>query len=446
MYTYVYTCTYTCTRVLQYSEFCNTTQVLQYDRLSAQTHSVAARPVFGRAVDQMARPQHVVLAVVFLAFAVGAARAATRKASNNPSGTGINATTANAAGAAAFAGGAGRKFTWDSHVPDRLQWNENTGYCGEVSLIIAALQLGGAYFSQYDARTFAAKPGARDVQEKHPFLVGENDQAASDAARLTYAEFDNSGSTDPKRYLAWIKKMVRAGSIAGTSRSPAVVVTCTVFMNYLLFYGDKDEGAGDPDYDHIVLAARVESDYDDDEYHADDLFTIADHGVWSPDPTAPPYYFTYAAGDFAATRRQANTNGHVYSLPDTSDGNFGIAHTGHVDAARECRPLSVQASVNSEEPEIKDKSEVRPAARPVTLSVTVTNLTVGEAYTLYVYDDETKVPESGFHAHAAAAIAAKNFTAAGDEWSEQENIVSSDKRFFRCVVAAAAAAAAGAEI
>ena len=132
-----------------------------------------------------------------------------------------------------------------------------------------------------------------------------------------------------------------------------------------------------------------------------------------------------------------------YSLPDSpSDGNFGIAHTGFVDSAKECRPVRVQTSVGAEKPEINDKSEERPAASPLALNVTVSNLTAGEAYTLYVYDDEGKVPASGFHAHAAAAFAVRNFTATGDVWSMQEDVVSSDKRFYRCVAAASAAAAA----
>ena len=36
-------------------------------------------------------------------------------------------------------------------------------------------------------------------------------------------------------------------------------------------------GNSDDEYDHIVSVASIESDYDDDEYHGDDLIYIDDH-------------------------------------------------------------------------------------------------------------------------------------------------------------------------
>jgi hypothetical protein len=319
-----------------------------------------------------------------------------------------------------------RKYTFDSALPDRLQWIWNEGYCGEVSLIMATLRLGGAYYSQYDAREISAIQRT-DVQQKHFYLVGENDQRASDLVKMTYEEFDNSGSPNPKRYAAWLKKMVRAG----------YAVTLTTFMNHKMFYGMNDENAGYPDYDHIVSMARVESDYDDDLYHEDDIFTMSDHGLYSPD-REPIYYFSYQVKDFIATRTVSNTNGHVYSIPDSPDkGNFGIAHKGFVDTNKECQPLLVQTNVNYENPPIKNKSEVRPPAMPLTLTVTVSGLTAGTDYILYTYNDETKVPTEAFNANAAAAFASKKFTATGAEWTVKDDIQSSDKRIYRCVAASA---------
>lgn len=54
-----------------------------------------------------------------------------------------------------------------------------------------------------------------------------------------------------------------------------------------------DPTAGYYEYDHIVSIAKIESDYDDDEYHDDDVITISDHALWAPRGSPPPYYWTY---------------------------------------------------------------------------------------------------------------------------------------------------------
>ena len=48
-------------------------------------------------------------------------------------------------------------------ISPRLQWNENNGYCGEVSLISAGLYY-GQYLSQYDARSLACDGGSQNWQ------------------------------------------------------------------------------------------------------------------------------------------------------------------------------------------------------------------------------------------------------------------------------------------
>lgn len=118
------------------------------------------------------------------------------------------------------------------------------------------------------------------------YLVGTNDQRAAKLLRLDAIEFPHpdlsDGHTD--KYLAWVKSMVRRG----------YAPTITVFMNQYLFYGELNPNAGYPDYDHIVSATSVQSDYDDDEYHDDDVITFSDHGLYGPWPKSlRPYYFTY---------------------------------------------------------------------------------------------------------------------------------------------------------
>lgn len=314
-------------------------------------------------------------------------------------------------------------YSWDSHLPARLQWLPNDGYCGEVSLIMALMRFGGGYLSQYDARAISAIT-KRNVQTTKFYLVGENDQSAAKILKLNFEEFDNSGSADPRRYLSWIKAMVRRGH----------AVTLTVFMNYNLFYGTR---GGEPEYDHIVSVSSVNSDYDDDEYHDDDVLTLEDHGLWAP-KFKPVYLFSYTFGEFIATRAQANaaSNKNVYSLPNSPEfGNFGVAHISMVDINGETLPILLETSVNYEDPHIKNGSEDRPAPMDLILTVTVTGLEDGVQYNLYRYNDEKLVPTSAFNANSlgGAAIATRNISSGSGSYVVTEAIKSSDKVFYRCV-------------
>ena len=51
-------------------------------------------------------------------------------------------------------------------------------------------------------------------------------------------------------------------------------VTFTVDMNQWLFTGNPDYNAGNLDYDHIVSLYEWQSNFDDDEYHDDDIMTF----------------------------------------------------------------------------------------------------------------------------------------------------------------------------
>lgn len=315
------------------------------------------------------------------------------------------------------------KYTWDSQLPARLQWLPNDGYCGEVSVVMATLKKGCSYYSQYDVRAISAVLPT-DVQQSRFYLVGENDQRASDLLKLTYIEYDNAKSFNPKVYLAWVKKMTRAGH----------AVTITVFMNYYLFYGVEKKDAGEYDYDHIVSVSRVDSNYDDDLYHDDDLITMEDHGLWAPGNN-PVYLFTYTFKDFIGDRARANAKeGNVYSIPDTQSGNFGIAHTGIVDKNKDCLPILLETNVNYEKPAIKNRSEERPAPMPLTLTITVSQLADGAAYNLYTYNDETAVPTESFNANAKQAISVRKIQGdATGRFVVADSIQSSDKRIYRCV-------------
>lgn len=317
------------------------------------------------------------------------------------------------------------RLVFDVNTPARLQWLANDGYCGEVSTIMSGLKF-GQYFSQYDLRDIAAVTKT-NVQESKFYLIGVNDQYTSDLLRLKYEEWDSEApGADADKYLSWVKTMTRRG----------FPVTICVYMNYQKFYGSTNPTAGDPLYDHIVSVTRIESLYDDDEYHDDDILTMEDHGLWAPYVTGPVYYFNYTFKDLKGTRRTANEkNGNVYTLPAfPSVYNYGIAHKGPVDEDNDLLPVRVDVSDNFEDPSIKNRSEERPEPMPLELTVTVSQLQIGIACRLYRYADENKVPTSRFNANAPAAVEVVDIVLTeGSTYSFMTNILSNQKVIYRAV-------------
>jgi hypothetical protein len=311
--------------------------------------------------------------------------------------------------------------TYDSGMSPRLQWLANDGYCGEVSTISAGLKY-GQYLSQYDMRDIATGAQADE------YLVGVNDESAAKKVKLQHIEFDGKTNIGTDNYLAWIKTMARKG----------YAVTISVYMNYYLFYGMTSPTAGDAEYDHIVSVSSISSAYDDDKYHDEDVIVISDHGLWAPYRTGPVYLFNYTFKDFVGTREEANKKtGNTYTLPassKTTTFNYGIAHTGIMDDDGVLLPVSITTNVNYEDPEMENRSEKRPAAMPLDLTITVAGLTPGEAYMLYRYSDETKVPTANFNSQLANAAESTPFTATKSTFVATKSILSNEKNFFRCVL------------
>lgn len=323
----------------------------------------------------------------------------------------------------------GASYVWDSEIPARLQWLHNDGYCGEVSAIMAMLKY-GQYMSQYDFRAISSqyavigKPSK--PQQSEFYLVGSNDQNSTATIKLNWVEYDHD-VRDAKQYLAWVKKMVRKG----------YAVTICVYMNYYLFYGATDVSAGSWDYDHIVSVSRIESNYDDDLYHDDDVIVMEDHGLWAPRTKPIQYLFSYTFAEFPATREGANARlgEKIYSLPSSvTAGQFGIAHSGIMDDNGDCLPVRVDTNVNYEDPEIDNHSETRPASMEIKLTITVSGIQQGVSYILYKYDNENDVPTARFNANKAKAVSSITFVDPGTHsFVTTETIMSSQKAFYRCV-------------
>jgi hypothetical protein len=310
-------------------------------------------------------------------------------------------------------------------ISPRLQWNENQGYCGEVSLISAGLYF-GQYISQYDARALACPEG---TQESSQLLLGANAHFAASQMHLLSHEWStfDAGSTD--NFLAWIKEQILNGH----------PVLMGIYMNQFRFYQNPDPNAGDPDYDHIVPVTGVASNhsFSDPSYYGDDFLYFCDNGLWG-DPSNPHYKFSYRFDGLQATRSQANAqHGPVYSLPLT-DHNYGIAILGVMDLNHDTVRVRLKTNVNFESPEIQEGSSFRPEPMPLTLTVTIADLEPDTLYYLYLYDRMDAVPNSHFNDHASQAIQVwEILNPPNDTFMTTYPISSDQTAVFRCVKACA---------
>lgn len=319
-------------------------------------------------------------------------------------------------------------YTAGSRLPPRIQWNANYGYCGETAFVSAGLYY-GQYISQYDARAIASK-NARQSLESSQLLLGVNDVAAAKAMHLNATAFNTAKQPTSTAFLTWVKSNVVAGS-------PVVI---GVFANQSRFYGTANLNAGDTEYDHIVAVTGITSTRSltgPTTYYADDVLTFNDGGLWTGTNGQPQNSFSYPFGTFATTRQRANSKtGAVYSLKSGAD--YGIAITGIIDLNRDTVPVRLTTSVNAETPTMIDGSNTRPAAKPVTLTITVSSLKPGTTYNLYRYSSMANVPDSTFNANAAKAAQKWTITiSSGSTYTMTQTINSNEIAVYRAVPAGA---------
>jgi hypothetical protein len=262
--------------------------------------------------------------------------------------------------------------------------------------------------------------------ESSQLLLGVNDVAAAKAMHLTATAFNTAQQPTAPAFLTWVKSNVTAGY-------PVVI---GVFVNQSRFYGLTNLNAGDAEYDHIVAVTGITSTHPltgPTTYYADDVLTFNDNGEWTGTNGQPQNVFNYSFGTFATTRQRANAkSAAVYSLKSGAD--YGIAITGIIDLSRETVPVRLTTSTNAEIPAMVDGSNTRPAAKPVTLTITVSNLKPGTTYTLYRYNTMANVPDSNINANAAKA--AQKWTikvAAGTTYTMTQTINSNETAVYRAV-------------
>ncbi len=233
------------------------------------------------------------------------------------------------------------------------QWENNNGYCGEVSMLQAGLA-NGQYMSQFNARRIcgtglsqSGPDGACAAHQGVPnynaqFLIedpgtgvsGPNTYANAALcvanSRLAGASFSYetqaTGLAGYRQYMSWVKQQV----IDGRQVTLAVL----------------DNGGGDPQYDHEVTVLRIGTNHapSDPRYYPDDVVYFDDHGAYTlkghhftGNPAIPPgagndtkgctpYVFGYSFASLPQTRKDANAgSAQAYSIIIPGDR---IVHTG----------------------------------------------------------------------------------------------------------------------
>jgi hypothetical protein len=257
------------------------------------------------------------------------------------------------------------------------QWENNNGYCGEVSMLQASLN-NGQWMSQFNARLICGTglsqsgidswcanhhnvpnynaqlliedPGT-SVTGTNPYANAAQCLANSRLSGVTYPystgfRTANAGLPGYQDYMSWVKREMIAGH----------QVTVAVLWKF----------GSDPQYDHEVTVLKIGTNHSptDPSYYADDVLYIEDHGLYtiangklsSYNPAIPygagittsnasttctPYVFAYTFGSLAQTRSaagQGNAQGYSIIIPgvaptNTSAGSDGykgtVAITGH---------------------------------------------------------------------------------------------------------------------
>jgi len=235
------------------------------------------------------------------------------------------------------------------------QWENNDGYCGEVSMMQAGLN-NGQWMSQFNARLIcgaglsqsgangacAAHRGQVDydaqllIEDPGTGVSGPNTYANASLclsnSRLAATTYNypvqTPGMAGYEEYMSWVKQEVISGH----------QVTIAILMN----------GGSDPQYDHEVAVIRLGTNHSptDPTYYPDDVVYFDDHGNYTlsgnkftSNPAIPPgagsdstgctpYVFGYTFESLANTRVGANRkNAQAYSIIIPGDDTI-LTYTG----------------------------------------------------------------------------------------------------------------------
>ncbi len=308
----------------------------------------------------------------------------------------------------------------------RQQWNANSGYCGETSLIAVGMRH-GQYTSQWTARALAS-PGIPQWKPEAQLLLGVNDLVAARAMRLRASEYDNRRQRSSRQFLSWSKRRFLRGED----------VVIGVFNNVRKL--GEPLSLADPEYDHIVPLMGFGSATPfgtSAAYRPTDQITLSDNGLFDLGPNVP-FLFSYELSRFGKSRKQASAaGGPLYSLKRRPP-SYGVAIDGLADREGVTVPVRLSSSANGEGLQNDAKLKAPPEPRSIELTAHARLPATDRAYNVYLYDSFSDVPREGFNAKAGRAVRSWHVPAGHPgKWRTTIEALSSETRVFRAVPASA---------
>ena len=235
------------------------------------------------------------------------------------------------------------------------QWENNDGYCGEVSMMQAGLN-NGQWMSQFNARLICgsglSQSGADGACSAHHGRVNFNAQLL--------IEDPGTGVSGPNRYADAAMCLSNSRLSATTynySAQPSGIAGYEEYMSWVkqeVINGHQAalallaNGGSDPQYDHEAAVIKIGTNHSptDPTYYPDDVVYFDDHGVYTlsgdrftSNPAIPPgagsdstgctpYVYGYTFGSLANTRVGANRrNAQAYSVVIPGDRTIHV-YTG----------------------------------------------------------------------------------------------------------------------
>jgi hypothetical protein len=267
------------------------------------------------------------------------------------------------------------------------QWENNSGYCGEVTMIEAGLN-NGQWMSQFNARLVC---GSGLSQSGPDGACAAHDNQPDYNSQLLI-ESPGTGVTGPNPYAAAVQCLANSRLSASTFDYTAQAAGMSGYQQYLTWIKQKvinghevtvgllARGDSDMQYDHEATVIKIGTNHSptDPAYYPDDVLYIEDHGNYTlyagkptGNPSIPPgaggnaaactpYIFGYTFESLANTREGANRkNAHAYSIvipgndaiqtytggsgyepvPIVGPHNYAFSVAGPLDADAETLPV-----------------------------------------------------------------------------------------------------------
>jgi hypothetical protein len=219
------------------------------------------------------------------------------------------------------------------------QWENNNGYCGEVSIMEAGLN-NGQWMSQYNARLVC---GAGLSQSGPDGFCAEHHLPNFNAQVLI--ESPNTGVSGPNRYADAAQCLANSRLHATTYNYTDQQPGLAGYKNYMQWVKGQVmnghqvtvallDGGGDPQEDHEVSVIKIGTNhcltygpnntcsvFDNSQFYGDDVLYIEDHGAdavnkYDTSPAIPPgaesipgctpYIYGYSFKNLARTEAEEN--------------------------------------------------------------------------------------------------------------------------------------------